>query len=81
MSSMQVTRRMGNLSFSCYLKTPCVFTFCNSGSILFNGNLLLLFHDQSQSSRLLLKAFWKMVNMAPGIFGTSVDVMILLSFC
>jgi hypothetical protein len=26
------------------------------------------------------KAFWKMVNMAPGIFGTSMDVMNPLSF-
>jgi hypothetical protein len=31
-------------------------TFCNSGSILFSENLLLLFHDQAQSSRLLFES-------------------------
>lgn len=81
MSSMQVTWRNGLLEFL-LLSKNLMCTFCNSGSILFSENLLLLSHDQSTVFKaFFLKAFWKMVNMAPGIFGTTVDVMILLSFC
>jgi hypothetical protein len=71
MSSMQVTRRNGCLSFSCYQKLTCVH-FAIVDQFFSVENLLLLFHDQAQSSRPFLKAFWKMVNMAPGIFGTSI---------
>ncbi len=79
-SSMQVTRRNGYLSFSCYQKTPCVhFAILDQ---FFSVKICFCFFMIKHSLQgFYLKAFWKVVNMAPGIFGTSVDVMILLSFC
>ncbi len=80
MSSMQVTRRNGCLSFSCYQKLTCVhFAIVDQ---FFSVKICFCFFMIKHSLQgFFLKAFWKMVNMAPGIFGTSMDVMNPLSFC